>query len=494
MKHYYFSVKAIFALTCIAGFLAFQQPADDLSTIFKRINEETLQHSKAYETLKDASKTIGHRLTGSANGKKAEDYAYNLLSSYGFKGSVKYMPFAVESWSRDSVALQVVPSQSDDFRSIKTVALALTPVFSDLKAEIIDCGNGLETDFEALGDKVKGKIALINIGIFPANPKLKNLHRSEKTALAIRYGAVGVIIANQVKGGVLLTGTASVTGKLISIPAVCISVEDGEKLREMLKTENKMQAHIFMKNRSGIINARNVVATLKGSSLPDEKIIIGGHLDSWDLATGTTDNGLGSFTILEIARIFKALNLKPKRTIEFVMFMGEEQGLLGSEAMVEKLLKAKQIDKVKYMVNLDMATNVIGFNTGGREEMLPFFTETGKLIQKIDTAYQNKIQTAMGLHSDHQGFMMEGIPVTSPVGNPNPKMFECYHADCDDVRWANKQYLDNAARFTAMMLYALADAPEIPAKRLNSEATRQFLVKQGLKQALQIANDWRWTD
>ena len=494
MKHSYFFFRLVFLTVCLFSLAAFEPGGEDLSAVFRKINDETLQHSQAYETLKEANQTIGHRLTGSANGKKAEEYAYRLLEKYGYKGSVKYLPFAVEAWSRDTVALQIVPSQSDDFQAVKTVALALTPVLADVKAEVIDCGNGLEPDFEAVGDRLKGKIALMNIGISPPNPALKNLHRSEKTALAIRFGAVGVIIANQVKGGVLLTGTASVTGKLIKIPAVCISVEEGARLRETLKTTPRLQAHIFMKNRNAPIKARNVVATLKGTSLPDEKIIIGGHLDSWDLATGTTDNGLGSFTILEIARIFKALNLKPRRTIEFVMFMGEEQGLLGSEAMIEKMLKTKEIAKIRYMVNLDMATNAIGFNTGGRDEMLSFFKETGNKIREIDTLYQNKIQTAMGLHSDHQGFMMEGIPVTTPVGNPDLKMFECYHADCDDLRWANKKYMDNAARFTAMMLYALADAPDIPAKRLNSEQTRQFLVKQGLKKELQIANDWRWTN
>jgi carboxypeptidase Q len=473
---------------------SFQQADDELSIVFRRISHECLAHSQAYPTLSKATKTIGHRLTGTTNGNKAEEYTHHLLEKYGFKSHVKFMPFEVEAWARDTVSLAIVPSNSDNFQAIKTVSLAHSPVSAATKGEIIDCNNGLESDFEALGEQVKGKIALINIGISPANPALKNLHRSEKTALAIRYGAIGVIIANQVKGGVLLTGTASVTGSLIPIPAVCISLEDGISIREVLKTEYKLQAHIAMRNKSNVIKARNVVATLKGHSLPNEKIIIGGHLDSWDLATGATDNGLGAFTIIEIARIFKALNLKPKRSIEFVLFMGEEQGLLGSEAMVQRMIKNKSIGQVRYMINLDMTTNSIGFNAGGRDEMLTFFAKTGEKIRAIDTVYQNKIQYAMGLHSDHQSFMLEGIPVAAPVGNPNPAMFQCYHADCDDIRWADKKYMDNCARFTAMMLFALANADDIPAKRLDNLQTRQFLIKQGLKKELQIGNDWRYSD
>ena len=310
-----------------------------LEKVFGKINEEVLKNGKAYTTLADASQQIGHRLTGSPNGTKAETYAYELLRSYGFK-DVRYEPFEVESWMRDTVTLSVVPNKSDNFRDLKVVSLAHSPVSAHVRGEIIDVGNGLEGDFAAVKDKIKGKIALVNIGL--AGPKgARNLHRSEKTALAIQHGAVGVIMVNLVPGDVLLTGTASVTGKLIPVPAVCISYESGVALRKWIEEEkeDKLHAVIDMTNKSRKIRARNVVATLTGSDYPNEKIIIGGHLDSWDLATGAIDNGIGSFSVLDIARTFKALKLKPKRTIEFVMFMGEEQGLLGSKAMAAALKK-----------------------------------------------------------------------------------------------------------------------------------------------------------
>jgi hypothetical protein len=237
-----------------------------------------------------------------------------------------------------------------------------------------------------------------------------------------------------------------------------------------------------------------VIATLKGSKLPREKIVIGGHLDSWDLATGAIDNGIGSFTVLEIARMFKALKLKPKRTIEFVMFMGEEQGLLGSKAYINKMLGDKSIRQVRYMVNLDMAGNPIGFNAFGRDEMLPFFTETGKKIQAIDTVFHNSVSNNAGLHSDHQPFLLNGIPVMAPVSNLDRKVYQCYHANCDNFKLVNKKHLDNSVRFTAMMLYALADADEIPAKRYTDIQTKEYLVKQGLKAELVLGNEWRWKE
>lgn len=465
----------------------------NLEAVFTRINKEVLNNSQAYQTLQEATSTIGHRLTGSENGKKAEEYTFNLFKKYGFK-QVKYQSFEVEAWMRDTVFLEIAPRKSDNFRECKVVALSHSPVNVQLKAGIVDVGNGMEKDFEEANERIRGKVVLVNIGVFPPDPEQKNLHRSEKTALAIKYGATGAIFINQVKGGVLLTGTASLTGQLISIPAVCISLEDGEMIRQWLKEERNLEAHLYMRNTSRLVKAQNVIATLKGSGLPKEKIIIGAHLDSWDLATGAIDNGIGAFSVLEIARIFQTLNLKPKRTIEFVMFMGEEQGLLGSKAMVRKMIKNKSIRQVKYMMNLDMAGNAIGFNAFGREEMIPFFQETGSKIQAIDSAYQNKVVSNAGLHSDHQVFLLEGVPVTEPVSNLSPRAYQCYHSNCDNFKLINKVHLNNGVRFTAMMLYALANAENIPAKTMNTEETRNFLVKQGLKNELVISGDWKWNE
>jgi carboxypeptidase Q len=300
-------MKKIYLLISISVLFiiaAYHTADEDPVQVFHKINTEVLNHSKAYSTLQQATSTIGHRLTGSENGKKAEEYTYQLLEQYGYKNT-KYQPFEVEAWARDTVSLEVVPRNSDNFREIKAVALAHSPVEAEMKGLIVDIGNGLENDFEKSKDKVKGKVVLMNIGILPPDKNLKNLHRSEKTALAIKYGATGVIMVNGVKGGVLLTGTASVTGQLIPIPALCISLEGGDIIRQWLQEEPNLEAHIYMRNSSNMIKARNVIATLKGSKLPREKIVIGGHLDSWDLATGAIDNGIGSFTVLEIARCSK---------------------------------------------------------------------------------------------------------------------------------------------------------------------------------------------
>lgn len=485
---------AIIIVVIIATFSAFTIKRESLESVFTKINQDVLYRGRSYETLGEATSTIGHRLTGSTNGKKAEEFAYKLLKEYGFT-DVKYLPFEVESWARDTVSLAIVPKGSDNFRDVEVVALAHSPVSSHLKGSIVDCGDGLDDDFEKIKDKLKGNVALLNINIqSEANKGKKNLHRSEKTALAIKYGASGVIIANAVAGGVLLTGTASVTGELIPIPAVCISVESGKAIRKWISEEPNLLAIIDMRNFSRPIRARNVIATLQGSSkkLKKERIVIGGHLDSWDLATGAMDNGIGSFTVMDVARVFKALNLRPKRTIEFVLFMGEEQGLLGSKAMVKKYKEEGKLDQVQLMVNLDMVNNAKGFNAMGRPELRKFFDEVGQKINSVDTTYTNTNRNAAGLHSDHQPFMIEGVPVCSPSGSFPVKAYNCYHANCDRFDLIDKAQIGNNVRFTAMMLYALAEAEQLPVKKMNDQETKEFLIKQNLKNELIIGKDWRW--
>jgi Zn-dependent M28 family amino/carboxypeptidase len=453
--------------------------------LFARIDSEIKANSKGYSTLKEATETIGHRLTGSTNGAKAEEYTYNKFKEYGFE-DVVFQTFEVEAWARGDVSLAI------NDQPIKVVTLGHSPIEANVTGEIVDMGNGLEADYAANPDAVKGKIALAYISILPDSAEgLTNLHRSEKTALAIKYGAIGIIIVNQVDNGVLLTGTASVTGALIPIPAVCIGKEDGMALKESLKTK-KATAKIAMTNKSDVIKARNVVATIPGTTIPEEEIILGGHLDSWDLATGAIDNGIGSFAVLDIARAFKANNLHPKRTVKFVMFMGEEQGLLGSKYLVEQAIENNAIENIKYMMNLDMSGNPIGMNAGGKLDDEKFFTDLGAAIQQQDTIYQNTFSNKSGLHSDHQPFMLEGVPILSVNSNLDRSIYGCYHSDCDDFNLVNENHMTNTARFGTMMLYSLANTDKLPATKMDSETTKEFMIKNNLKEKLIIGNDWKW--
>ncbi|WP_214229555.1 M28 family peptidase [Pedobacter sp. B4-66] len=465
------------------------QAQDDFSAVFNNINTEVQRNSKAYINLKNATESIGHRLTGSANGEKAEEYAYKLLASYGY--DVKFQPFEVESWSRLTNETKI-GGNKDSLIKITSVTLAHSPVKANVIAEMVDLGNGLEEDYKRDAGNVKGKIALVFLGVLPGSPEgTPTLHRSEKAAIAAQYGASGIVIINGVKGGVLLTGTASVTGKLITIPAVCIGLENGMRIKEKLKNQ-KQFASLNMTNFSGVIKARNVIATLKGTDLPNEKIVVGGHLDSWDLATGAIDNGIGSFAIIDMARTYKTLKLENKRTVEFVLFMGEEQGLLGSKAYVEAAKHLNTLDQIKFMLNYDMTNDPKGFATS-RIEMKDLFASWGSQIAKIDTGFKNMFYSGAWLHSDHQPFMLQGIPIGGGTGGNLPNNSgPYYHSDGDVFKLVDEQELKNTVRYSAMLVYGLANTPVLPVERQSEGVIKDFLKENNLEIPLKIAGEWRW--
>lgn len=474
--------------------------------VFAKINDEVNANAQAYATLGDACRTIGHRLTGSPNGAMAEQYVYEKLKSYGFE-DVQYMPFEVQAWSRISCTTSVQidhPSatagrkqKTKGFGTQKTlasVALAHTPAQANVTQTLVDAGNGLAEDWDRISKQVKGRIALVNLDVVVPKGQTAppNLHRSEKTQLAINHGAAGVMFINGRKGGTLLTGTCSVTGELVNIPVVCITLEDGAELRDALSKGKSVQATLSMTNNTGRISARNVIATLPGTDLKDEVIVVGGHLDSWDLSVGAIDNGVGSFSILDMARTYQVLKLQPRRTIRFCFFMGEEEGLLGSEHMVKLAKEDGSIGDIRLMMNLDMTMNAMGWNSMGRPEMDSLLNAIGRDMQVIDTVYKNTLSCGAGLHSDHQPFMLEGVPTLNANSNAEGHIYGCYHSSCDEFDLVNKQHLHNNVRFAGMMLYALACEDRIPARHLEFEEVRDFCIKYNLKDKLEIQQSWRW--
>ena len=452
--------------------------------VLELINKEVQQNSEAYQQLKKATETIGHRATGIENGRIAEEYAANLLRSYGY--DVSFQEFTFSGWNRKSLDLKI------NNQPIKAVALAHSPANVSVSGELIDLGNGLEEDYKKIGDKVKGKIVFAALGLLDGTPKeIENLHRSEKTALAEKYGAKGIILFNRPAGGILLTGTASVTGEIIKIPAINISLEDGLKIKEDL-SKGKEIAKIEMKNDVGQMKGRNIIAKKIGSKFPNEKIVLGGHLDSWDLATGAIDNGVGSFSVMDIARTYKKLNLQNDRTIEFVLFMGEEVGLIGSKYYVNQALKDGSINQIKAMSNMDMTTNPKSYYST-MESNLPILTDYANDVQKVIPDFKLKTFASVDLHSDHQPFMLQGVPIIGLSDSQFTKgALNCYHANCDTFDYVEEIGLKNNVILETYLLYRLSNLKEIPSKRWNEQEVKEALIKGNLETPLRISGDWRW--
>lgn len=463
------------------------QPLD--TAILGAIDREARAGATGHTWLTWSTAHIGHRLTGTAHGRRAEESADSLFRVAGVR-KVDLFPFSAPAWQRGSIEVLLASGTGGPER-LDAVALAMTPDSAFVRATVVDVGNGLAADFAAAGASLQGHMALVNLGLVAAPTGASNLHRSEKTALALQYGAAGVLFVNNVPGHVLLTGTASTNSRPVPIPAACISQESGERIRAQLAAGQAVEASIRMRNTNAPVTARNVVATIPGSTRADEVVIVGGHLDCWDLATGATDNGLGAYSILDLARCYMALDLKPARTVQFVLFMGEEQGLLGSTAFVADRRARGELAQVKCMINLDMSGHPRGFNVFGPTSLIDIVREAQAAMHALDTTFRAESSQSAGLHSDHQPFMLAGVPVIAPICDLGGHVYHCYHSSCDDIGLVEPSAMVDNVRRVGQLLWALANVPELPGGFSDGEL-RDRLRADGLEEKLRLQGEWRW--
>ncbi len=480
------------ALGLLLALVIYPQCAVDVHAQVGRLHafdRAAQQEAMGYRWLRWSVEAIGHRLTGSPHGAMAEHAADSLFRLGGLE-HVERFPFRAQAWSRGNVQLTI--SDGHGFLHLAAVALANTPLEADVEAPLVDAGNGLPDDLAQLGHALKGAVALVNIGLVDAPEGTRNLHRSEKAALALDRGVAAILFVNQVDGGVLLTGTASIDGKLIPVPAACVATEDGSALRARIAEGQALTARLGMNNQSEVVEANNVIAEIRGSLLPEDVIIVGGHLDSWDLATGATDNGLGSFSILDLARAMQAMPFKPERTVRFVLFMGEEQGLLGSRALVAHYRNTGELAKIRCMINLDMSGNPYGFGVGGPDGWGTMIGDLCREIRAVDsTDFRGDVSERVWLHSDHQPFLLAGVPVLYPLSDLGKHVYGCYHSSCDDIHLVDPQAMVNNVRFVGMLLYGLAAKEELPPHFSNADLMTR-LKADGLEGSLRIGGDWPW--
>ena len=471
----------LFILVFLSGC---ENPQLHLHNVFKSIDLEVRSHSQAYPLLLEICDRYGPRMAGTESAAYAEELTALLFRSYGFD-NVFFQPFTFNQWQREDVRLKI--DTAGTYVDFPALALAYTPS-SDIQAPIIDAGNGLINDYNGLD--VNGKIVLIHLGLLPGTPShVRNTHRAQKLSLAIAQGAVGCIAVNPIPGELPSTGSATLDGEMIRIPAVSISFEQGEKLRASL-IRGKCTARLHTRNSCKQAHARNVVARMEGYGLPQETIVVGAHLDSWDIAPGALDNASGAVSVLEMARTFKALNLKTRRSVEFVLFMAEEQGHYGSELYVREARKRNLLEGIRYMFNHDMTVNTYGFNLMGHYESEDFFRQSGALIGRTDSAFTNTIEHVTYMGSDHAPFLMEGISTFTPLCRY--QAFHTYHTSADGPQHITPEMINSNIRTSAMMVYALANSPTLPATRMSREQLRTYFIDNQLQEELVISGDWTW--
>src|SRR5271165_7325676 len=252
---------------------------------------------------------------------------------------------------------------------VRAQSIAWSPPLQHTAARVVDVGMGTAADFAQAGD-ISGAIVLVHSNVLKTWDDLfEEYYRAPGViANAVKAHALAIAFTSSREHDVLYRHINAMNGNLDVIPQVLLAREDAERIARLLAHGKKVQMAISMPNKIGpTITTSNVVAELKGSELPNEIVILGAHLDSWELGTGALDNGCNAALVIDSLRAIKAAGVRPRRTIRFILFSGEEEGLLGSRAYVEA--HRNELDNVVAELVLDEGTGAItSFSTGGRKD------------------------------------------------------------------------------------------------------------------------------
>jgi Iap family predicted aminopeptidase len=439
--------------------------------ISDRILAECFNRPQAYRELQWLCDNVGARTSGAESGKRAEEWGHKFFTKHGLD-NVRYEALEVTVWERGPLEVLVTGPAS---WKLTALAHGNAPSEANVEAEVINAGHAEKGDFERLGNSVKGRIVLCDEGVADGH---RPLHRTEKLKMAIEAGAAGLMISSSASGGLPRTGVCFYGPA--PIPSMGISQEDGKRFERLLADGAKPSVRISMRNKNGTGNSHNVIADILGSELRDEVVLAGGHLDCWDVAQGATDNGLGSAIVMEMAHALAAVGRPPKRTLRFVLWAAEEVGLCGSHEYVRA--HASELDNLCGVLNFDMTGDPFGFWTPGRKSAHPMLKGLAKQLAGIGMTDVRDHKA--GLHSDHQPFMLEGVPVVGLLAKLDGEGGHYYHSVGDTFEQISQPALGRAAAVGAHAMWAIADAPERPFARLTRAEVDAMIDEADLREAL----------
>ena len=309
------------------------------SSQLRAIYTYNLTQGNCYENLRSLCKDVGHRLSGSHSAQKAVEWAALLMEKTKLD-TIYFQRIMVPHWVRGKTELVSWKNKKGSIVNVNCTALGGSVGTNGvIKGDLIEINNW--NQLEEYGEKlIKGKIVFFNR---PMNPTYISTgmaygncvdQRHNGASRAVEYGAIAVIVRSMTlkfdKNP--HTGSMTYTDSTNKIPAVAISTKDAHDLSEALKINNvkSLSLELSCKQLPDTVSY-NVIGEIKGSKFPEEIILVGGHLDSWDIGEGAHDDGAGVVQSLQVLETFKKMNIKPKRTLRCVMYMNEENGNKGGE-------------------------------------------------------------------------------------------------------------------------------------------------------------------
>jgi hypothetical protein len=452
-----------------------------------KILPQVLGPSPLEENLRRLTDEVGGRVTGSPEMAKAVEWAVAAFRAEGVDVHTEKYTLPV-TWSEGPTHLELLGAVKFPVRLVAVGWSPATPA-GGIEANIVDIGYGSETDFARAGGAAKGAILLAYTELGSTWADLFGEYTQPPGVIerALKAGASAILWMGARERMLLYRHTNTGDGKLERIPQAVLAREDAMRLaRTLAAYPGKVRARFSMPNQiGGPMEQENVVGEIRGREKPDEAVILGAHLDSWDLGTGALDNGCNAALVIEAARAIKATGLVPRRSIRFVLFSGEEQGLLGSWQYA--VAHRAELDKIRGVVVFDLGIGrVTGYSLSGRGDIEDGVREILKPLESWDVTHHT-LDGDIG--TDNWDFLLEGVP-TLVAEQDEANYLPNYHAASDTFDKVDMRELKINAALAAVTAWGIAERAEPLGKRFSRKEMEAFLKDTGLDEKMRQQGYW----
>jgi carboxypeptidase Q len=439
------------------------------------------------ENLRRLTDEIGGRVTGTPEMAKAVVWAVAAFRAAGVDvHTEKYM--LPVTWSEGDTRLELEGPVKFPVR-LKAEGWSPATPAGGVEAVVVDVGYGTDADLGRAGASIEGALLLVHsdIGLTWADLFNEYLRPPSIIDQAVKHGAAAILWIGARERLLLYRHTNSLDGEIDKIPQAVLAREDGMRLaRTVAAYPGKVRARFAMPNKiGGAIEQENVVGEIHGYEKPGETVVLGAHLDSWELGTGALDNGCNAALVIEAARAIKATGLLPRRTIRFVLFSGEEQGTLGSFEYVKA--HRAELDKIRAMITFDSGIGrVTGYSLGGRRDLEDGLRE---VLKPLESWGANNHTYDASFGTDNFDFMLEGVP-TLVANQEEANYLPNYHAASDTLDKVDIRELKLHTALAALTAWGIADRAEPIGKRLSRGELDVLVKETGLDQQLKLLGYW----
>ncbi|MFZ0878808.1 MAG: M20/M25/M40 family metallo-hydrolase [Candidatus Acidiferrales bacterium] len=438
------------------------------------------------ENLRHLTDEIGGRVTGSPAADKAVGWGVEAFRHAGVD-EVHTEKFTIPvGWSEGATHVDVLSPVSFPVRLVSIGWSPATPA-GGITSDIVDVGMGDDAAFAKAGDAAKGAIVLVHTNFLVTWDDLFNeyLHQGEIIDRAVKAGAAAVFWMSTRPSLLLYRHDDSNDGTLEKLPQAVVAREDAERIARFIAAGVKVNVHFEMPNKiTGPEECDNVVAEIRGREKPEEFVLLGAHLDSWELGTGALDNGSGAAMVIDAARVIHASGTIPRRSIRFVLFTGEEQGMLGSWAYAKA--HRAELDNMDAAIIFDSGTGrVTGYSLSGRKDIA---TAVKEVLEPVESLDATELTFDADIGTDNFDFLLEGVPTL--VANQEPANYMLnYHAASDTYDKVDMAQLKRMVAIAAITTFGIADRPERLGKRQSRAEIEALFKETGLDQQMQL-EDW----